>query len=117
MTCARRGVSLEQRTHRPLMFQSFLLLSQRLRTPFIALMPATALRGTGPLRSLLRKACALSCASLSTAESALKKRAGQPLALINGSTRRLRLEDSCQRWRTALVSIGAVDRSLQSEFS
>src|SRR5262249_20641506 len=46
------------------------LRSHQLRTPLIAPMPATAPRGTGPLRSLLlRKACALSCASLSTAES------------------------------------------------
>ena len=36
----------------------------------MAPVPATALRGTGPLRSL-RKACALSCASPSTAESGL----------------------------------------------
>src|SRR5262245_48051667 len=47
----------------------------------------------------------------------VEKRAGQPLALTNASTRGLRPEDSCQRWRTALASIGAVDRSLQSEFS
>src|SRR5215468_7951496 len=56
MTCAGRGVSLEQRTHRPVMFQSFLcylaLRSQRLRRPLIAPMPATTFRGTGPLRSL-----------------------------------------------------------------
>src|SRR5215471_18986816 len=71
MTWARRGVSLEQRTHRTVMFQSFFVtwhfVRKRLRTPLIAPMPATALRGTGPLRSL-RKACALSCASPSTAE-------------------------------------------------
>src|SRR5262245_20989119 len=74
MTCAGRGVSLEQRTHRPVMFQSFFcylaLRSQRLRTPLIAPMPATSLRGTGPLRSL-RKAYALSCASPSMRNSGL----------------------------------------------
>src|SRR5262249_39736774 len=43
------------------------LRSQRLRMPLLAPMPATAVRGTGPLRSL-RKACALSCASSSTVE-------------------------------------------------
>src|SRR5215813_2975109 len=45
---------------------------QQLRTPLIAPMPATELRTTGPLRSL-RKACALSCASPSTAESRLNR--------------------------------------------
>src|SRR5262249_35307926 len=44
------------------------LRSQQLRTTLIAPMPATALRGTGPLCSL-QKACALSFASPSTAES------------------------------------------------
>src|SRR5262249_30826984 len=76
MTCAGRGVSLEQRTHRSGMVQFFCYLalrSQRLRTPLIAPMPATALRGTGLLRSL-RKACALSCASPSTTESGLNGR-------------------------------------------
>src|SRR5215510_8598974 len=75
MTCAGRGVSLAQRRHRAVMFQGCFVtwhfVSQRLRTPLITPMPATALRGTGLLHSLLRKACALSCASPSTAESEL----------------------------------------------
>src|SRR5262245_21260062 len=32
MTCARRGMSLEQRTHRPVMFQVFLLLGTSFAT-------------------------------------------------------------------------------------
>jgi hypothetical protein len=67
-------VSLEQRTHRTVMFHSHFsypaLRAQRLRTPLIAPLLATWLRGTGPLRSL-RKACALLFASLSTAESGI----------------------------------------------
>src|SRR5262249_2184514 len=43
MTCARRGVSLEQRTHGTVMFQSFFCYlarrSQRLRTLLIARCP------------------------------------------------------------------------------
>jgi hypothetical protein len=57
------------------MFQSHFsysaLRAQWLRTPLIAPLLATWLRGTGPLRSL-RKACALLFASPSTAESGLK---------------------------------------------
>ncbi len=67
-------MSLEQRTHITVLFQSHFSYSarpaQRLRTPLIAPLLATWLRGTGPLRSL-RKACALLFASLSTAESGL----------------------------------------------
>ena len=66
ITYAERGVSLEQRTHRTVMFQSHFCYSaprsQSLRTPLIAPMLATLLRGTGLLRSL-RKACALLFAS------------------------------------------------------
>ena len=75
-TCAGRGVSLEQRTHRTVMFQSHFscsaLRAQRLRTPLIAPLLATWLRGTGPLRSL-RKACASLFASPSTAESGMNE--------------------------------------------
>src|SRR5678815_1906122 len=61
ITYAERGVSLEQRTHRTVMFQSHFCYSaprsQWLRTPLIAPLLATFLRGTGLLRSL-RKTCA-----------------------------------------------------------
>src|SRR5215510_309855 len=61
MMYAERGASLEQRTHRTVMFQSHscysALRSQRFRTPLIAPLLAIWLRGTGLLRSL-RKACA-----------------------------------------------------------
>src|SRR5262245_16046068 len=71
ITYAERGVSLEQRTHRTVMFQSHFCYSaprsQSLRTPLIAPLLATLLRGTGLLRSL-RKACSL--LRPSTAESA-----------------------------------------------
>src|SRR5262245_36501742 len=73
-TCAGRGVSLEQRTHTTVMFQShfsYLALgSQRLRTPLVAPPLATLLKGTGPLRSL-RKACASLFALSPTPESGL----------------------------------------------
>jgi hypothetical protein len=66
-----RGVSLEQRTHGPVMFQSFLLLGTSPATVEGAAHRTDArncAQRPGPLRSL-RKACALSCASPSTAES------------------------------------------------
>ena len=76
ITYAERGVSLEQRTHRTVMFQSHFGYSaprsQRLRIPLIAPLLATLLRGTGLLRSL-RKACASLFASPSTAESEFSK--------------------------------------------
>jgi hypothetical protein len=72
MTYAERGVSLEQRTHRTVMFQSHFCYSvphsQRLRTPLIAPLLATLLGVTGLLRSL-RTACASLFAAPSTAES------------------------------------------------
>src|SRR5215471_21183578 len=78
MTCAGGGVSLEQRTHRPVILQSLFVTSfATVEDALIAPMPATKLRGTGVLRSL-RKACALSCASLSTAESELKQAGCKP---------------------------------------
>src|SRR5262245_66690085 len=74
ITYAERGVSLEQRAHRTVMFQSHFCYSaprsRRLRTPLVAPLLATLLRGTGLLRSL-RKACASLFASPSTAESGL----------------------------------------------
>src|SRR5262245_16380630 len=75
ITSAKRGVSLEQRAHRTVMFQSRFCYSaprsRRLRTPLGAPLLATLLRGTGLLRSL-RKACASLFASPSTAESGVK---------------------------------------------
>src|SRR5215510_1327035 len=120
MTCARRGVSLEQRTHRPVMFQSFFcylaLRSQQLEDAAHRADARNCAQRHRPV-AFVTEGLRLVLCFASTAESGFKKTAGQPLALTNASTPRLRPEDSCQRWRTALASIGAVDRSLQSKFS
>src|SRR5262249_19501251 len=73
VTCARRGMSLEQRTHRTVMFQSLLLLGTSFATVEDAAHHTDArncAQRRDPLRSL-RKACASSCTSPSTAESGL----------------------------------------------
>src|SRR5262245_26365313 len=63
-------------------------------------MPATALRGTGLLRSL-RKACALSCASPSTAESGLERTSLRP-------HRNLHRARSCRRGQNKDHGLGDI---------
>ena len=70
MTYARRGVSLEQRTHRTVMFQSFLLLDTSFATVEDAAHRTDARKCAPRHRpvAFATEACALSCASPSTAE-------------------------------------------------